>query len=220
MNKDDDGINPWLTIPASDYESHMDSPDVGQLRFLNEIFRDLLAEFRPQRLSVVGCTTGNGFEHIDFAVTKNVYAIDINADYLSVLRRRFPANPDRLITIREDVNACELEPGSLDLVHCALIFEYVDPAETIRTISNWLTPGGIMSVVLQLRDEKLAAVSDTGYRSLKRLDSILNLVDREEFKKIIISGGLSVIREEVRKLKSGKSFYLSINKRAEQQRLQ
>ena len=57
--------NPWLTIPAEDYEAHMASPEVGQLQVLNQLFKMVLEEHRPESLAVLGCSTGNGFEHID-----------------------------------------------------------------------------------------------------------------------------------------------------------
>ena len=35
-------INPWLRIPASDYEGHMSNPKVAQLRFLAQTFKESL----------------------------------------------------------------------------------------------------------------------------------------------------------------------------------
>jgi hypothetical protein len=75
MNNSD---NPWLSIPAADYEAHMASPEVGQLQFLNAVFKETLARQRPKSLLVPGCATGNGFEHIDFTVTRRIVAVDIN----------------------------------------------------------------------------------------------------------------------------------------------
>ena len=34
--------NPWLHIPAADYEAHMDSPNVAQLSFLGSTFKEAL----------------------------------------------------------------------------------------------------------------------------------------------------------------------------------
>lgn len=213
MTTDDREINPWLLIPASDYEVHMDSPEVGQSRLLNEVFRDVVSAYHPRSMAVIGCTTGNGFEHIDFNITKKVFAIDINAEYLRILRDRFPEHLDCIETICDDVNALELEPNSFDLIHCALIFEYVDPAETVRTIMKWLQPCGVISVVLQLPDEELGAVTDTRYKSLKRLTSIINLIDKEEFDDIAFSNGLHMIKGKIQQLKSGKRFYVSVYSR-------
>ena len=71
--------NPWLDIPPDDYENHMSSPEVQQLQALNTLFKKVLDTVRPSSLAVIGCTTGNGFEHIDTRVTKRIVGIDINA---------------------------------------------------------------------------------------------------------------------------------------------
>jgi hypothetical protein len=46
MNNSD---NPWLSIPAADYEAHMASPEVGQLPFLNAVFMETLTKLRPSK---------------------------------------------------------------------------------------------------------------------------------------------------------------------------
>ena len=56
--------NPWLRIPASDYEAHMALPQVSQTQALNKLMASSLAQYTPRSLAVIGCTTGNGFEHI------------------------------------------------------------------------------------------------------------------------------------------------------------
>lgn len=72
--------NPWLRIPASDYEGHMNSPDVRQGEFLNRFFSEALAAFKPSAVLVCGCSTGNGLEHIDPTITEHVVGFDINPD--------------------------------------------------------------------------------------------------------------------------------------------
>jgi SAM-dependent methyltransferase len=80
-------LNPWLSIPASDYEGHMAA--VGQLAALGTVFRDVYVQTRPGRLAIVGCATGNGIEHVDPNVTSEVIGVDVNAEYLSRARARF-----------------------------------------------------------------------------------------------------------------------------------
>jgi SAM-dependent methyltransferase len=87
-------VNPWLTVPASDYEGHMTA--AGQLPALSAIFRGVYLEQRPRRVTVLGCATGNGFEHIDPAMTEEVIGVDINAAYLEVARKRFAASGFKL----------------------------------------------------------------------------------------------------------------------------
>jgi len=53
--------NPWLQIPAEDYEGHLSVPNVDQLQMLNKIFANVLNEVPPQSIAALGCTTGNKF---------------------------------------------------------------------------------------------------------------------------------------------------------------
>ena len=56
--------NPWLRIPASDYEAHMALPDVGQAQAIRKLMASALKEYTPASLAVIGCTPGNGLEHV------------------------------------------------------------------------------------------------------------------------------------------------------------
>jgi len=208
VTKPEDPVNPWLTIPAADYEGHMGSPEVGQLAFLSEVFRDALNAYQPRRLLVVGCATGNGFEHIDRDSCEGVVAVDINPEYLSVLKTRFP---DAAIQTRcEDVAKCEFDTASFDLIHCALIFEYVDPSSVVGKLARWLRPGGVLVVVLQLPHDNAAAVSATPYSSLRRLEPIMRLVDPAKLERLAREVRLSELQRETRTLVSGKRFYVAV----------
>jgi hypothetical protein len=62
--------NPWLSNSAEEYEAHMASAEVGQHQVLSQLFKTVLEEHRPLSLATLGCSTGNGFEHIDPATTR------------------------------------------------------------------------------------------------------------------------------------------------------
>lgn len=188
----------------------MSSPAVSQLGFLNGVFEKLMKRYCPRDLAVPGCTTGNGFEHIDFMITKRVVAIDINPEYLEIVRKRYARMSNVIETICADVNADGLEPGSFDLVHCALLFEYVDPAVTLGTITRWLKPSGLVSVVLQLEDEVHGKVTETPFMSLNRLESVMRLVDPAGFGEIAAGNGLKLQWEETVPLPTGKRFFVAV----------
>ncbi len=38
--------NPWLRIPAADYEGHMSSPNVAQQSFLAQTFKESLDKYK------------------------------------------------------------------------------------------------------------------------------------------------------------------------------
>ncbi|MEJ2636246.1 MAG: class I SAM-dependent methyltransferase [Calditrichia bacterium] len=203
-------INPWLTIPAADYEGHMNSPQVDQLSFLSRIFRDVLEKYMPRHLAVIGCTTGNGFEHIDFSVTRQVTAVDINPEYIEVLRHRYSRHLDRIETICADLMDCHPAQHSFDLVHGALIFEYVDPAPALHRIGKWLLPGGRLSVVLQLESAKQGPVSESGYQSVKSVAGIMRLIPPDQFSAIAAAQNFRLESGETETLPSGKEFFKGI----------
>jgi SAM-dependent methyltransferase len=202
--------NPWLNIPASDYEGHMSSPDVGQLQILNRLFKTILDETPHESLAVLGCTTGNGFEHIDFTRTTRVLAIDINPDYLAIARERFIHHRINIEWKCADLQSEDLGKSQFDLVHGALIFEYIDPELILPQIAAALKETGVMSVVLQLPGNNLPPVSQTPYKSLEKLAPIMKLIDRETFTDLAFRSGLNEQRGEIITLQSGKEFFFGI----------
>ena len=210
VKKDAGRLNPWLTIPAKDYEGHMASPAVGQLQFLCQVFRDLILDLQPQAVAVLGCATGNGFDHIDPRVTRHVLAIDINPEYLQVLSARFRYRLPGLELVCADVAAHALWPQSFDLIHCALVLEYVDPAAVVPRAAAGLRPGGTLAVVLQLASSAASKVSDTPYVSLRRLEPVMRLVEPSTVRRLATSAGLRERDAWTETLDSGKSFFVGL----------
>lgn len=204
--------SPWLSIPASDYEGHMGSARVGQLAVLNQILADTLAEFSPRSLAVIGCSTGNGFEHIDPSITHRVVGIDINPDYLRILEQRQAQRLNGLGLVCADLASCSIEPNSFDLIHAALIFEYISPEEVLPKLGGWLKPGGVLAVVLQLPSPTSTMVSETPYATLKALESIMRLVDPGAFRDLADGCGLTMLRSWEVELKQGKKFHAAYYK--------
>lgn len=50
----------------------MSSPEVDQLSVLSGLLKDALERFRPRDFLLLGCSTGNGLEHVDPVVTRSV----------------------------------------------------------------------------------------------------------------------------------------------------
>ena len=93
--------NPWLEISHSDYENHM--TEVGQAEVLNKLTKYCYDKYRPVNFALLGCSTGNGLEHINSETTRNVHAIDINPDYLHITRNRFESKIENLKTYNIDI---------------------------------------------------------------------------------------------------------------------
>ncbi len=179
---DSDEKSPWLTIDAKDYEAHMGHPSVGQLQALSGVLRAILERDRPSSLTVLGCATGNGFEHIDPSATTKVVGVDINPDYLTIANKRHEHLQGVVTWMLGDLGSVELPQRTFDHIHAGLIFEYVDASAILPKIATWLVRGGRFSVVLQHPSEKLGAVSTSpAAERLKVLGLILRHIAPSRF---------------------------------------
>ena len=200
--------NPWLRIPATDYEQHMSSPDVDQLSFLAYTFKESVESHDASAIALLGCATGNGLEYVNPENTSRVTAVDINPEYLEILRQRYEKRVPGLEIVEADLEKCELDNKAYSLVFTGLVFEYLYPRILIMKIANWLYSSGIMVTVLQLQTEHSEKVTKTPYTSLKLLDPVMKLVLPKELKSQAKAAGLREINTRIVTLKSNKSFYI------------
>ena len=198
--------NPWLHIPASDYEAHMTLPEVAQAKAINKLFSDAVKEYAPESLAVIGCTTGNGFEHIDTLKTLRVVGIDINPEYLEILKSRFVAKIPGLEVVESDFSEASFRLEPVSMVFAALVFEYVNVGEALQSIERSMAAGAILVAVLQLPSPESAPVTATQYKSLELLAPIMRLVSPDEFSNITAGVGLRELKKDKVSLKRGKSF--------------
>jgi ubiquinone/menaquinone biosynthesis C-methylase UbiE len=208
--------NPWLQIPPTDYEKHMSSPQVAQTEMLSELFGKALQNYHPEKIAYLGCTTGNGFEKIDWSKTQMLVGYDINPDFLLLAEENFKQHKNKFKLICSDLDQDSLENHQFDLVFAALLFEYLRPSILIKKISAILKPGAVLSVVLQLANPSKPAISKTQYKSLEKLSPLLKLVDPKQFKKWATEEGLLLISEEEITSASGKKFLFADFKKKNQ----
>jgi ubiquinone/menaquinone biosynthesis C-methylase UbiE len=201
-------VNPWLTVPASDYEGHMMA--AGQLTALNEVFRAVYVQHRPRRLAILGCATGNGIEHVRSSITEEVIGVDVNAEYLDVARERFAGSDFKLSLLHADISQVRFEPASLDLVHAALVLEYSDPVPLLPKVARWLSPGGACCIVLQLPNERQPVVTPTRFASLRALASVVRLHEPEVIEALSTSAGLTPMRSWDVALPDDKRFHAGV----------
>jgi SAM-dependent methyltransferase len=203
--------SPWLAIPAQDYEAHMAA--VGQSAVLRAIFFRVYSAHKPKRLAVLGCTTGSDLQMIDAGDTELAVGVDLNPEYLRIAKERLAALGARLRLIEGDVLRVELPPETLDLVHAALLLEYVDPLSLFRRIRGWLAPGGICSVVTQQPSPDRAAVTQSPYPSLEVLSGHMRLRDAKQVATLAGQCGLRLVRDQTTTEVGGKSLVSSLFRR-------
>lgn len=198
--------NPWKSIPAADYEAHMSDSSVSQLQTLNSIMKEQYGDYRPMILLVFGVCTGNGLEHIDRRITKTVYGIDVNEEYLSLCGNRYSKIIKDLKLISLDCNRGYLKDILVDLIIADLFLEYVDSGRFFSQIEKISHENTVISAVIQ-RSRGQSFVSDTGIESLKALDCLHREVKADAFKLEIEGRGFSIIKESVYSLPNSKEFH-------------
>lgn len=198
--------NPWTLIPPDDYVGHMSSPEVGQHAVLNRLFGEAVRSAQPREILFLGCSTGNGLEHVDAGVTRRVTCIDINRGYLDLLVGKFPDSGFGLQVRCGDVAEYPLPAATFDLVHAGLLLEYVDWRSLLPRIADALRPGGVLSLVLQRPAENTPAVTPTGFESLRLLESLFQFVDPEALVEHASAAGLALEHRRTEPLPGGKAF--------------
>ena len=186
---------------------------VDQLAPLRAIFAELYARLRPGRLAVLGCGPGNGLDVVDPVVTRRFAGVDLNADYLSLARERHARLAPLATWICASADRCDLEASGFDLIHAALLLEYLDPAAVLPRVAGWLAPGGVFSVVLQ-RPGGDARISATRFASLQTLTGLMRLVDPDDLRGLATRVGLVELASRDVPLARGKSFWAATFGRA------
>lgn len=198
--------NPWLDISEADYVGHMSSPMVNQRPVLNRLLRDALESVRPRTVLVLGCSTGNGLEHVDRDVTSRVTVVDVNPAYLRRLVERLP-HPGFELDVRcGDLADTVFEPEAFDLVHAGLVLEYVEWPSLLPRLARTLTARGVLSVVVQLPSSSSPAVTPTGFASLESLESLFHFVEPDALVEAARGARLTLRDRRTESLPSGKAF--------------
>ena len=199
-------MNPWLGIPEADYFGHMSSPNVGQYGVLNRLLRDALTTARPRhpsRARLLGRQRARACrsrDHVAGGCRRHQSGVS------EATRERFPQPGFELQLQCADLDDCQWAPATFDLVHAALVFEYVDWAALLQQVAVALRPAGMLSVVLQRPLPDQPEVTPSPFSSLQSLASIFRFVDPGALAVQARSNGLQVVSQRTEVLSSGKAF--------------
>jgi len=200
--------NAWTSIPLADYEGHMGA--VQQLSALSELFARAVDICRPDSVAVLGIAGGNGLEHVvDHAAITRIVGVDINADYLDEVRRRFGQHA-HLELHRADLSQDQLGVAPVSLVHAALFFEHAGLGHALDNALSLVSRGGRLSVVLQLPERDQGAVTVTPYPSMQRLSASFAFVDLSQLGDLLEKQAFRLLTQELRPLSTGKTLWLGI----------
>ncbi|NYF96798.1 class I SAM-dependent methyltransferase [Janibacter cremeus] len=150
---------------SSGVEANMRTAAVwSQLRELSESRRQELG--RPLRVLDLGGGTG-GLAVALAEQGHTVTVVDPNPDALASLARRAEESDaaERVSAVQGDADtfAASVTPGSIDLLCCHGVLEYVeDPASTLTRVAEVLAPGGHLSLVTAQRAAAVLARAVAG----------------------------------------------------------
>lgn len=201
--------NPWLAVPLSEYEQHMSSAEVQQLSVLSDLFAEAMGRCRPSSLAVLGIAGGNGLNHVDSRVTTRIVGLDINPQYLEVVRERYSCLRG-LELYCVDLSEQRVDSEPVQLVHAALIFEHAGTDRCLENAVALLVPGGSLSVVLQLPSESAPTVGASPFPAIQRLKSHVSLISSAWLRKSLEGRGFRLIYQTTRALPAGKGFWMGI----------
>jgi len=198
--------NPWLEIPLSDYEGHMNTPNVEQLAVLSDLFGDALLRTRPESVAILGVAGGNGLDRIDSSITNRIVGIDINPLYLDAVWKRHSKRVGielHCLDLKEPLP--ELEP--VELVYAALLFEHAGAGQCLDNAVKLVAPGGTFATVLQLPASTEQNVSATGFPSMQKLAEDFALVDPDWLCGALRARGFQCQHHAQNVLPGGKAFW-------------
>ncbi|MGD0711352.1 MAG: hypothetical protein ABR968_09240 [Bacteroidales bacterium] len=197
--------NVWNKIPLSDYEFHMSHELVGQLQLQNHLTKKYLDIIKPKCVLFVGVAGGNGLEHVDKSVTKEVVCVDINENFLIMTNQRYGGLFDKLLLCHLDITQNEPEVCQADMIWGSLIIEYAGIHESIRFFNKNIKLQGHLIITIQ-SDNGVHSISDTGVEVIKKLGTVFNIVDTHILEENLIQNGFERQCYEENFLKSGKSL--------------
>jgi SAM-dependent methyltransferase len=183
---------------------------VGQTEALRLLFSEVYESVRPTRLAVLGCTAGADFGEIDPALTDVAVGVDINPEYLEAARHRLAALGRPVELVCGDILTVSLAQAPFDLVHAALLLEYIDMTSLLQRVHFWLRPGGYFSVVSQEPHPCIAAVSTSGHVSLLALAGCMSLRSGDEIEHACLREGFTPRSRRMLQVPNGKALVHSI----------
>jgi hypothetical protein len=202
-------VNPWLEIPLADYEGHMSLPAVGQAEMIADQLGALVEKLRPRSVAVIGCAGGNGFDRIGSSVERLV-GVDINPRYIDQSASRFGGCLPALELYVGDIQSAQPIFQPVELIYAALVFEYVDLAQSMRSLARHCTRGGALATLVQLPHEAKAAVTPSPYSSLQRLVPVMKRVAPDELAAEAADAGFVLEDSNVIASSGGKLFAAQI----------
>lgn len=152
--------NPWKEIDLADYENHMRLDTVQQLQAMNEMMKGQFDAYPINSVMVFGVAGGNGLEHVPREKFTKVYGVDVNADYLREVVRRYPDLKEVLECLCVDLMEEAEKLPHADMVIANLLIEYIG-YECFQKAITHVDPNYVSCIIQINVDDRF--VSDSPY---------------------------------------------------------
>ena len=196
--------NPWKHIGLDDYENHMKSDSVMQLRAMNEMMKDQIYRYGVSAVMILGIAGGNGLNHIVPDKFKKVYGVDVNPQYLKECVSRYPDLKNVFQPIATDLIDETLSLPHADLVVANLLIEYIGYDAFRRAVLK--VGPEYVSCIIQV-DTDGGFVSDSPYiHVFDRLEKVHRRIDKTDLTENMKTAGYELIFTDEKPLPNGKKL--------------
>ena len=198
-------VNPWKEISLSDYENHMSLDSVRQLQSLNLTMKEQLDGYDVKTVMIIGIAGGNGLEHVKTNKYCKVFGVDINEDYLTVVKERYKELAGVLVCLNIDIiNEVDKLPDA-ELLIANLLIEYVGYEAFVKAVEK--AKPRFVSCVIQMNETKEQWVSDSPYiHAFDGLDRVHCQMEENELSIFMNNAGYKLIKTVKDTLPNGKSL--------------
>lgn len=196
--------NPWMEINLEDYEKHMSLESVYQIQAMNQIMKEQFSAYPSGSVMILGIAGGNGLEHIDCTVFKNVYGVDINGKYLQVCTERYPQLRGVFTPICTDLTSDALSLPQADLLIANILIEYIG-YECFQKVVQMADPVYVSCVIQINTGEDF--VSDSPYiHVFDRLDEVHTRIGEKDLTDAMAYIGYKCVFTDMYKMPNGKAL--------------
>lgn len=197
--------NPWEEIKLDDYEKHMSLDSVMQLQAMNSIMKDQFGEYPVETVMVLGIAGGNGLEHISTDKYNTVYGVDINAEYLKAVSKRYTQLSGVLNCLHLDLISETEKLPHAQLLIANLLIEYIGYT-AFKQATSQISPEYI-SCVIQLNTNEKEWISDSPYlHAFDRLHEVHHQMEEKALTDAMNETGYSLILKRSSPLPNGKAL--------------
>lgn len=199
-------MNPWEEISLSDYENHMSLDSVKQLQAMNDMMKTQFERYPVTTVSIFGIAGGNGLNNVGKKFSK-IYGIDINEEYLSVVKERYSDLEGVLECLKIDlINDSDSVPEA-ELVIANLLIEYIGYAAFTKAVVK--SNAKYVSCIIQINCDEGTWVSDSPYiHAFDCLDSVHHQMEETALIGAMKSIGYRFTNSEEHLLPNGKKLVM------------